>query len=263
VRLPALAAGLLLLACAGCSSPYVRSRLADAADVVPASVGWGWGISVSVQATPLFHVGLGLSPVVSGRYGWADRAFHGRWAEYQTTFPWTFWLEDLNGIPPRPFGANDERPLGDSLPIMYRWQLTKDAPSGEDEDTGHWEPVLRRWARHPPIARESGGAFLIPEYRRAINWRDLRLEQGDEEPLHTLGTPVRATLWEATRDGPDVPLAWDLFEIDIFAAIIGLRIGVRPLEFGDFLAGIAGLDPAGDDIQATTDNLPVPPPPLP
>jgi hypothetical protein len=263
VRLPALAAGLALL-CAGCASwpAYGRARAADAADVVPASVAWGWGLSISMQATPLFHVGLGLSPVVASRYGWCDRHFHSLWHEYQTAFPWTLWIEDM-GVPERPYGANDDRPLGDGLPIMYRWQVMKDAPLGEGYDSAHWEPVEQRWGRHQPVGRETGGAFIVPEYRRALNWRDQRLELGDEEPLHTLGTPARATLWSVSRDGPDLPLAWDLFEIDIFAGFLGLRLGLRPLEFCDFLAGIVTLDPAGDDIQPTTDNEPVPPPPLP
>jgi len=256
-RLAALAASLMLLS-AGCAGwpAYGRARAADAADVIPVSVAWGYGVSASVKATPLFDLGLGLSPVVSGRYGYADRTFHGVWHEYQTPFPWTIWLDDLGGVPPRPYGANDDRPLGDGVPIMYRWQVMKDGPGGEGYDNAHWEPVLRRWGRNPPVARESGGAFLIPEYRRAINWRDLRLEQGDEEPLNELGTPELATLWEATRDGPDLPRAWDLFEVDLFAGIIGLRLGVRPLEFCDFLVGIVGFDPAGDDIDETTFNEP-------
>ncbi len=258
MRLPAaLAAGLMLLS-AGCASwpAYGRSRAADAADVLPVSLAWGYGLSASVKATPLFNLGLGLSPVVSGRFGYEDRTFYGVWHEYQTAFPWTLWLDDLGSVPPRPYGANDDRPTGDGVPIMYRWQVMKDGPGGEGYSSAHWEPVLRRWGRSPPVARESGGAFVVPEYRRAINWRDLRLEQGDEEPLNKLGTPEVATLWEATRDGPDLPRAWDLFEADLFLGIVGLRIGVRPLEFGDFLAGIVGFDPAGDDIEETTFNEP-------
>ena len=236
VRLAALAAGLGLL-CAGCASwpSYARSRAADAADVVPASIAWGWGISASIQATSFFHVGFGLSPVVSDRWGYADRTFHGVWHEYETAFPWTPFLDDLGGVPARPYGANDDRPTGDGVPIMYRWQIMKDAPSGEGYDGAHWEPVLRVWGRHHPVARETGGAFVVPEFRRALNWRDLRLEQGDEEPLNKLGTPARATYWEASRDGPDLPRAWDLFEVDLFAGILGVRLGVRPLEFFDFL----------------------------
>jgi len=253
-----LAACVLLLA-SGCSSMggYGRSRVADLLDVVPVSIATGWGLSFSVKATPLFHVGLG-TPVVSKRYGYEDRVFHGTWREYQTAFPFTPFERQLDTLPPRPYGANDGRKFGDGIPIMYRWQVIKDAPSGEGNLQGNYEPRLRQWGRHPPVGREMGGAFGVPEYRRALDWQDLRLDQGDDDPLGMVGSPTRATLWEARRSGADLPQAWDLFEGDIFFGIVGVRFGLRPLEFLDFMAGLLTIDFMGDDIPAVTSATPQP-----
>lgn len=267
-----LGSGLLLLSC-GCASldldldpwesstgsvsAYTRSRVADLLDAVPASVGWGWGIGGSFKATPLFHVGLGLTPVTDERVGFEDRVFRGHWREYRAQFPWTLLQGPLGILPARPWAANADRRFGDGVPLVYRWQILRDAPSGEGEYPGDREPSERQWGRHPPNGRESGGAFLIPEYRRALAWHDLRLEQGDDDPLITLGSPARATLWEASRDGPDRPQAWDLFEADVSLVLVGLRVGFRPVEALDFLLGIVGIDVLGDDIPPTTSNEPL------
>jgi len=260
----ALAACVLLLAsgCAGLGG-YGRSRAADLLDVVPVSVATGFGVSFSMKATPLFHVGLG-TPVVSNRYGYEDRVFHGIWREYQLTFPFTPFSGRLDALPKRPYGANDGRWFGDGVPIMYRWQVIKDSPSGEGNLQGNYEPRLRQWGRHPPVGREMGGALLVPEYRRELDWQDLRLAQGDDDPLAMVGSPTRATLWEARRSGHDLPQAWDLFEADIFFGIVGVRIGLRPLEFVDLVAGLLTIDFMGDDypgvVTATPQPLPEPEP---
>jgi hypothetical protein len=241
--------GLLVGLCScATASRYGRSRTMDLLDAVPISVGWGFGLSASAKATPLLHLGLGVTPVIEQRFGYEDRSFHGHWHEYQTAFPWTFWLTDFSLAPPRPPGANEGRLFGDGVPIMYRWQIDRDAPSGEGHHRSKWEPQPRQWGRHPPIGRESGGALLIPEYRRALDWRDLRTERDDDEQLYTAGAHL-ATLWEVSRDGRDLPQAWDLFEADVFVVFVGLRIGVRPVEFVDLVVGLVGLDPLGDDLR--------------
>lgn len=242
------AAALLLLLAAGCADMplYARSRLADLGDALPMSGAFGWGVSVSVKATPLFHLGFGLTPVVCARAGYSDRTFRGKWHEFYAVMPWSFWLTDISPVPPRPRGVRDGL-LEQSPPLVYRWQIRRDAPSGEGEYPGGWEPQLRQWGRHPPLSRESQGAFFIPESRHELNWHDLRMAQGDPDPFPNLGTPDHATLWEVSRDGPPVTQAWDLFEVDVFAVFFGLRLGVRPVEFGDLLLGLVGIDFMGDD----------------
>lgn len=244
------AAALLLLVTAGCSHMpiYVRSRLADLGDAVPVSGALGWGISASVKATPLLHVGLGLSPVVCVRYGYMDRTFRGKWYEFSACMPWSFWLTDISPVPPRPRGT-ERAWYAEPLPLVYRWQIRREAPSGEGEYPGGWEPQLRQWGRHPPLSRESCGALLVPESRNELGWHDLRYAQGDPEPLPTLSSPGHATLWEVSRDGPSVPQAWDLFEADLFLGFVGLRVGLRPVELGDFILGIFGVDFMSDDYE--------------
>jgi len=260
-RWPA-AAALLLLA-TGCSnlSPYAKSRLADLADAVPMSIALGWGLSVDVQATPLLHVGLGLSPVVSQRAGYEDRVIHGRWNEFVACMPWSFWLTDISPVPPRPAAAEGLDAW--VLPLVYRWQVRRDATLGEGQLPGGWEPQLREWGRHPPLSRETTGAFILPEIRRELNWHDLRLAQGDPEPLSAVGSPTRATLWEVSRDGPRVAPPWDLFQVDVFAVFLGLRLGFRPFEFVDFLAGLATVDLSGDDYPKAWAAEPQPAEPQP
>jgi len=111
---------------------------------------------------------------------------------------------------------------------------------------------VRNWGRHPPRSREIGGAFLIPEWRRELRWHDLRQAQGNVDSLSAIGSPMTATLWEVSRDGPAVSRAWDLFEGDIFLAVVGLRIGLRPVEFVDFLTGLVGFDLLADDLHSAS-----------
>ncbi|MBL8768898.1 MAG: hypothetical protein JNL94_16115, partial [Planctomycetes bacterium] len=38
-------------------------------------------------------------------------------------------------------------------------------------------------------------------------------------------------------------------EIGAFAGVIGVRVGISPLQFLDFVAGLTTWDPVGDDFQ--------------
>ena len=263
MKLGPAAAALLLLA-AGCSgpSPWTRSRISDLTEAIPVSISWGWGISLDAQATPLLHVGLGLTPVVCERVGYEDRVFHGQWDEYYAAFPWSFFVCDVSALPPRPYGFGGKNPFPGSPPFVYRGQVRRDAPlgSGENQNPSGAQPQLRQWGQHPPLSRESTGALLIPQDRRELNWHDLRHDLGDPDLFHKLGSPTSATLWEVSRDGVEVPRAWDLFQVDAFALWFGVRVGVRPYEALDFLVGIIGLDISGDDYHYADAPAPIPPP---
>jgi hypothetical protein len=248
------AALLVLLLSTGCRSPYWRSRGLDALDAVPASAAYGYGLAVSVHATPLLNGGLGLSPVVSERFGYEDRHLYGAWSEYDAPFPWSLWVTDLTDIPPLAPDAGGL--LRNGVPLSYRWQMDRDAPLGEGHDRGSWEPRVRQWGRHPPYGREIGGGLGLPTPRRKLAWRDLQADDSPDRPLDVLSAPERATLWEVVRPGPDLPRPWDLFQVDVYLVFFGVRLGVRPVEFVDLLVGFVGFDPLSDDVPATTDTLP-------
>lgn len=254
----------------GCSPPgaYWRSRGADLLDVVPVSVATGWGIGGSLQATPLFQMGLSVTPMVSQHYGFADRTFYGRWSEYNLHFPWVFWAEELTGIPELPsvhdhFGSR-------GVPLTFRWQAMRDATSGEDAESmrefnsrlgegtrGHmWEPNAQSWGRHPPIVREWRGAFLLPAQGGLLEFRDARLHQADPDVIAVLGSTERASLWETRRVRRSSSRKWDLFEADALLLFLGLRVGVRPVEFLDLLTGFVMLDPLGDDLPGPLEWAP-------
>jgi len=253
-RTPGSILGLILALtglCSGCAT-YFRSRVADLQDVVPWSLACGWGIGVSVQATPLVNIGVGLSPIVSLRWGYDDRMVHGVWREYQSPLPYSLWDDSTE---PDPFDPDTGFPAW-TVPLLYRWQVYRDAPSGEGRRDERHEPQDRGWGRHPPIVRESLGAFIVPQSRRWLDFGDLRREQGDPDPIDLLGAPDRATLWQSRREGRPAPRAWDLFEVDIFAGVVGVRLGLRPVEFADFVLGWLTIDVLGDDLPEPVSNVP-------
>lgn len=240
----------LLVALAGCGTPptYVRSRVADLLDVVPIDVGVGWGVGASVRATPLFHVGLAFTPIVSSRVGYEDRLIHGHWSEYQANFPWSLWANTVSGMPEAPAHVSWSERGGAAT--VYRWQALRDSPegTGEHERAIVSEPALRSWGRHPPVVREIRGALFLPERRVLLEFHDLRLEQSDDDVLVDIGAPERATMWETGRESRPTSRAWDLFEADVMFVCVGVRVGVRPAEFVDFLLGFTTLDIMGDDL---------------
>ena len=248
LRAGRMVAGLLLLLGLGSCTPlgtYWRSRGADLLDAVPVSASTGWGMGLSAQATPLLGFGLGLSPIVSQRYGYADRTFHGIWNEYNLLFPWTFWVESLSELPALPRGQDDF--WSEGIPLVFRWQVMRDAPGGEGWRDHYWEPNPRSWGRHPPVVREWQGALLWPMQGGFLEFLDLRDEHGDKE-IGSLWSPEQASFWETRRIRRSTIRAWDLFEIDAMILAFGLRLGFRPGEAVDFLLGWVGLDVLGDDL---------------
>ncbi|MDG2148983.1 MAG: hypothetical protein P8N09_05600 [Planctomycetota bacterium] len=252
VRLSVLSLLLFSGACAGVDT-YARSRVADFKDVFPWSVACGWGIGLSMQATPLFELGVGLTTIHSNRWGYDDRIVHGVWRESVVLFPYTLWNQALEPDPQHPETTGFP---WTAIPIVYRWQIFRDGPGIEGQRNRNLEPNFMGWGRHPPIVRESLGAFIFPATRRWVDFTDVRKDQGDPGVLSILGTPERATLWEARRAGRPAARAWDLFEVDFFALVVGARLGVRPVEAVDFVLGIFGVDFLKDDLPEPHVNVP-------
>ena len=125
-RVAVLIAAVLSLGLGGCT--YGRARTADLLDAVPISVSKGWGLGLSLRATPLLHVGLAASPIVSNRLGYEDRVIHGTWGEYQASFPWSLWAAELGDLPAAPTHTSWVDRGGPAT--VYRWQAMRDAPAG-------------------------------------------------------------------------------------------------------------------------------------
>lgn len=251
-----VACAALLLLATGCSGVgwYGRARAADLQDAVPMSVAWGWGFHASAQMTPLLQMGLTAWPASARRWGYDDRVFHGTWREFNVGAPWLWIIEQGDRLPSPPPGDGWLDRGG--IPLHYRWQSFRDAPAGEGSPTTDREPELRSWGRHPPVTRESRGAVLWPALRDAVDYADLRREQSGPDALDVIGSPSRTTLWEARREGRAVPRAWDLFELDVMFWPVGGRLGLRPVEFVDFVLGVFLIDVLGDDPPLPTEADP-------
>ncbi len=106
-----------------------------------------------------------------------------------------------------------------------RVQSFRDAPTGEGKPSSSREPERRSWGRHPPVTRELWGAVGFPGSRFAVDYADLRREEGGPDSLDVIGSPARTTLWEARREGRAVNHAWDLFELDVMLWLLSIQRG--------------------------------------
>ena len=281
LRARALLAALAVALTVGCSSTpstYLRSRAGDFLDAVPVSLSWGSGIGASMRGTSLFHVGVSAWPARSLRFGYDDRRVCGIWREYQIAFPWTVFPEDLVDVPVTGVYELPDGPLAglpamppeiaddlfaSGIPIVYRWQSARDAEQGEDRHLrGGIMPDVLHIGRHPSYVRESTGAFLVPEVRHRVHFREVR-RLADKEPVLRAGGSEIATAWAAVRGVEQMPSDWDRFEFDVSLLLVGARVGIRPVEFVDFVVGLADFDLLGDDLPEAESFVPGDIPPMP
>lgn len=264
-RLAVLIVALAAVGCRSTPGTYLRSRVGDVLDVVPVSLAYGRGIGASVRATPLFHVGLNLWPIRSSRWGYDDRAVRGIWREYETGVPWTLFSDDfveklpvsVAQLPPLPRDVADDV-WSAGLPIVYRWQSARDAVQGEDIHSRGRMPDVLHLGRHPSYVRETTGAFLVPEVRRRVHFREWR-RTTDALPVMRAGSAEVASGWTAVRGLDRMPPDWGRFEFDLFLGLFGARLGVRPLEFVDLAVGLFDVDLLGDDLPNPVTFVPTSP----
>lgn len=237
---------VVLMASTGCGTTYGRRVHADLLDSFPVSFAWGFGLGASLTLTPMAQAGISVWPTRAKRYGYQDRIYYGYWREAQMGLPWTPWVGHWWGIPDdrgdRPWWAR-------SLTLHYRWSETRFGSDAEGRFSWQFPPSKQSWGRYPPLARASYGALGIPADRRRVVYEPIRAE-GEGRPLAAFLPPEGPTVWQATHLGERLPRAWDLFEADIFLLFIGLRVGVRPVEFADFATGLVGFDLLGDDVPS-------------
>lgn len=196
-------------------------RVADLRDSGRLSLGLSLGLSADAKLGALTHPSLGLA-ASSAMIGFEDRRIEGWWYEARVSEPFaTFWYRRASA------------PWGKSLNATG-WR-------------GTWESL----------------GFID-----AVDEID---ETFDQEPLEETGTTFEGEVLEGLlTDGRWLPISaggewftplWTFknstdLQLGATLLIVGGRVGFNPLEFGDFLAGFAGFDPAGDDPTPETATAP-------
>lgn len=211
-------APLLLALLASCEAlgDYASARFLDLGDCVKLSAGGGIGLTVDAKATTYMSPGLGFASYLYV-VGWDSRDVHGFWLASDVVntprLAYEWFSEEYQETPPEAF---------DEALFLGRLALTSMALPAE------------RWIRHEDVVTvEYFSLFNFGDFarnQRATSFTGFLLEEGQEAR-----EPIR-DVW--TR-------SW--FEVGATAGVVHARVGVNPLEFVDFLLGLFGLDPAGDD----------------
>lgn len=211
---PTLLLPLLFLAAAGAlggcglAGPEgLRDRALDLADCAPASVAWGRGIAVGGRLTPFLGLGAGWAEGV--RAGMDRERYGPLWWEKSRGFPFWFW---------------------------YRVQ----DPDGRELTIPGGDPYFRS-LRHRIVANSF---VVVPGVRRGgfLFWPRI--------PPYARETPWEWTHW--AHEGASILSPTYLLdvldaEVEVFAGVVGLRVGFAPLHILDFGAGLFGFDPESDD----------------
>jgi hypothetical protein len=207
----------LLSSCAG-ALRYLGRRGMDAADCVKLNVGTGFGLTADVRVTDWFSPGLGVRSYALC-VGYEDREIHGLWEEYLViNTPRAVWELSYGGP-----DASEEPELDDESRVL---QLFLSSMLLANE----------RWIRPP-----SGSPVLV-EYASLLNIGQVG------EQMRASG-PANWMLEEGERPFTRHKSAWrkGFVEFGLMLLVVEARAGINPLEFLDFVAGVVGLDPAGDD----------------
>ncbi len=213
---------LLSLALAGCRGTnlgrYGSSRALDFMDSIPVSVGGGLGLLAEVRATPFVGLGIGYADMV--RAGIDDQRFGPLWTEKERGYP---------------------------IVTYYRIQAYVDR-----ED---------RWSGGDANWRDE-------EYRgRGSSWIILPAFPRDGESFVPLPGPLDKPERELWNFDPWLPFTppyvqwvayeWPLYswvnilnvEVGVDVGVVGLRVGVSPIQLLDFVGGIFLFDFARDDVR--------------
>jgi hypothetical protein len=187
---------------------YARARGLDLMDAVSVAVGYGEGLNVHVQASELVHASLGASQ--AAMYGTRGR-FLGHWNEAKMGWPVTFLL----------LGRSEQAPGSNKMKTGLLL-LSFLVPLQD------WEKVVFRSAGAvaPPPAPELVHFCMInPLFHHNVHHPLFRRPRARRAPYRPSGE----------------------VSVSFMVAVVGARVAVDPVELGDFLLGVFGLDPAGDD----------------
>lgn len=221
-----------LLACTSCSAvgDYLSWRALDLVDTFKLSAGVGPGIAVDLRATDWFAPGLGYMSYTTN-VGWDDREIFGVWDECVV-------INTPRAVVEAAIGSQDERTSPDYDPQQRIGRLALASVFLANE----------RWLRNP-----SNGDVTV-DYYSLFNFAPIAsfLRQAD---------PGRFFV----KDGENVIVrsksVWDQgwFEVGATVLVLHARAGVNLFQALDFVAGVFGLDPAGDDRRVVPRDLPAAP----
>ncbi len=222
----------LLLGGQGCTAAgrWLRRRGLDLLDCVKLSAGVGYGLTADARLTDWFAPGLGFAAHIWSA-GWEDREVHGVWEEWTiVNTPRAVWEANVGD-----FEESRTEPGYDPSQRVARLALASVFLANE------------RWIRVPAtreVRIELYSLFNfanVPPYLRLADPRASLLRAGETASIH---------------EKPFFDQGW--IEAGVVAGFVGLRAGVNPFQAVDFVLGLFGLDPAGDD----RDVLPPAPEPV-
>lgn len=210
----ALRLAILLAALPACT--WLERRARDAADCVRVAAGVGLGAGIEVHATDWISPGIGVV-TYTHNVGWLDRGVNGAWLESDVITTPRLAYEAIGAEFETQSTRRSERSSN----------LLKLAVSGLNLPN-------ERWVRR-------GGVTSV-EYYALVNAADLG-QRGHATWFTDLLVEPGQTVFVTRRS------IWQrgCFEIGATALVLHARAGFNPFELVDFLAGLVGLDPAGDD----------------
>lgn len=216
-RLVAAIAAFGLLVSAGCA--YGAARVQDLADCFRLSAGYGLGLTASAQVTDWFSPGVGAASRTQ-TFGFLDRDVWGAWEE-----------SDVIQTPRLAYEG-------------FALQLSEQSLEQMDEGGVITRLALdslnlpnERWVR-------TGGRIRVEQFA-LFNVMRSPVSDGSSwlaglvvEPGDVVLAPVK-DVWQSS-----------FVELSATAVAVHARIGFNPMQCIDFLAGLFGCDPAGDDQRA-------------
>lgn len=140
----------------------------------------------------------------------------------------------------------------------YAINATRGTPNTWGLATGRWGPTWTEAAVQVLIGAIEGQSLVGEAWPGGP---DGRYRRRPESRTRTNGNLFFFIPYPATD--PPIGFAilppwhgWLDSEAHVLLGIVGLRIGLAPGQIVDFLAGILGFDPFGDDVQATEQARP-------
>ncbi len=210
----------MLSALCGCEAMgrYAHDRMLDLVDCAKFNVGYGIGLAADLHVTDWFAPGIGYLSYTTN-FGWDDRVIHGTWEECVVINTPAYAVEAV-------IGDAEQRSDTDYNPVAQIRRLALAGVFLANE----------RWIRNGRTRRVTVGHYSLFNFASVSRF----LRQTD---------PGSFFLREGERPNDRRRSFWDRAWIEAGATVglVQLRAGVNPLQMLDFLAGLVGLDPVGDD----------------